>query len=303
MPVSASTAVPVKFINKYETVSPFVPVQVSSGTAPYVYAISPTLPTGMTLDTSTGSISGTPAQRIDPTVYTVTITDAVNDTASSTFLLETNVSYLNAIDLVTNSTLTIQTVESLPISDRLLGDVDITEITVITNDQSGDNIETDGEILLTLPVTQESFKGSLKNYYGSMSVNIGTHTIDQQTYTTFVENTGPKISQQIDVENYSTQTLTGTTNLRVGKPSLSGMRIQAGYQTILVYDVNRELMLTNTDPSRVADYTDPGKFQQIQEVTDANDPRLLTVRVPNFIIGVTGEETQASTGGPPQIWY
>jgi hypothetical protein len=204
--------------------------------------------------------------------------------------------YLSAIDLVTNSILTIQTVESVSVSDRLLGDIASTEITVFTNDRSGNNVETDGEVLLTLPVIQEGFDGSYRSFYGSVSINVGARTI-------FVENVGVNLSSSIESPNYTDRVEVDRKTLFIDKSDLSGMNVLASKQLITVYHTNRKLMLKNNDPLQVAEYNNPGKFQQIEEVTKENDPRLLTVRVPNFIVGVTGEETQAPTGGPPQIWY
>jgi hypothetical protein len=119
----------------------------------------------------------------------------------------------------------------------------------------------------------------------------------------FVENVGANLSSSIESSNYTDRVEIDRKTLFIDKSGLSGMNVLASRQLITVYDTNRELMLKNNDPLQVAEYNNPGNFQQIEEVTEENDPRLLSVRVPNFIVGVTGEETQAPTGGPPQIWY
>ena len=55
------------------------------GEAPITYAISPALPAGVTLDTSTGGISGTPTATSDATDYTLTATDDNDIEATLTF--------------------------------------------------------------------------------------------------------------------------------------------------------------------------------------------------------------------------
>ena len=55
------------------------------GETPITYAISPTLPAGVTLDTSTGEISGTPTASADATDYTLTATDDNDIEATLTF--------------------------------------------------------------------------------------------------------------------------------------------------------------------------------------------------------------------------
>ena len=57
------------------------------GSTPYKYAISPSLPTGLTFSTSTGVVAGTPTVSLSNTTFTVTVTDsgATPQTASSTF--------------------------------------------------------------------------------------------------------------------------------------------------------------------------------------------------------------------------
>jgi hypothetical protein len=183
-PLSSNTVVSTKFINKFEPVEPFTPVQALFGTAPFSYSISPALPTGMSINSSTGTISGIPTERIAPTTYTVSITDATNTTVSSTFLLETTVSYLGAIDLVTNSILSIEVVEAISDSDRLLGDITPTDITVVVNNQASGTIETSPELALTITSLYDFYKGSYKSYYGSLSVDVGTYTLNQQLFDT-----------------------------------------------------------------------------------------------------------------------
>ena len=55
------------------------------GETPITYAISPALPAGVTLDTSTGGISGTPTATDDATDYTLTATDDGGIEATTTF--------------------------------------------------------------------------------------------------------------------------------------------------------------------------------------------------------------------------
>jgi hypothetical protein len=117
------------------------------------------------------------------------------------------------------------------------------------------------------------------------------------------ENTGIQLSSGIDSLNVEQPVLLLSQAQPVNKSGLFGTKVLASQQLIIVYDTNKELMLKNSNPDQVADYTTPGNFQVIEEVTEANDPRLLTVRVPNFVLGVTGEETGPTTSGPPQVWY
>jgi hypothetical protein len=89
------------------------PLQASKGCGGFVYSISPTLPTGLSLNTSTGLISGTPTQLKTATVYTITVRDRCGATAQQTF------------------TLTVYTLTEATISPAVGGDTNI-DLTVLT---------------------------------------------------------------------------------------------------------------------------------------------------------------------------
>jgi len=55
---------------------PFIPLPVTGGTPPYVYTVTPALPTGLSLDPNTGAITGTSVAAAASTVHTITATDA-----------------------------------------------------------------------------------------------------------------------------------------------------------------------------------------------------------------------------------
>ncbi len=56
------------------------PMTVTGGTAPYAYSIVGTLPPGLTLNTSTGAVTGTPTAS---GTFTVRVTDAVGSSSTS----------------------------------------------------------------------------------------------------------------------------------------------------------------------------------------------------------------------------
>lgn len=70
---------------------------------------------------------------------------------------------------------------------------------------------------------------------------------------------------------------------------------------ITTYIIDHEMMLKNSNPSLPANYKTPGNYQFIQEVTNMNDPRLITVRLKNYVVGVTGETPDTADG--KQTWY
>ena len=71
----------------------FRPVRATDGTGDYSYSISPSLPTGLTLNIDTGFISGSVSSSQSATSYTVTVTDDGNATTSSKSFTITIVSF------------------------------------------------------------------------------------------------------------------------------------------------------------------------------------------------------------------
>ncbi|MDE0470912.1 MAG: Ig domain-containing protein [Ekhidna sp.] len=67
-------------------ISPTFP-EVSSGNTPLTYSISPALPAGLTLNTGTGVLSGTPSVPKVATTYTVTVTDIDGDEDTFAFTI------------------------------------------------------------------------------------------------------------------------------------------------------------------------------------------------------------------------
>jgi len=68
----------------------FTPVTGSGGTAALTYSVSPALPTGLSLSSTTGTISGTASVVSSAQIYTVTITDANSLTGTANFSLTVN---------------------------------------------------------------------------------------------------------------------------------------------------------------------------------------------------------------------
>ena len=173
-----------RILNRFESFQPFVPVSALQGQAPYSYAISPALPSGLSFDSITGTISGSPTTNTEYLTYTVTITDAALATASNSFSLKTSTKYLYAVDLITNSVLTVTTVEAVDAATRQLGDIAPGELQIITRDLSTGNKETTPEVLSTITTYSDSYGQSFQNFYGALTVNVGTYTLNQQLYTT-----------------------------------------------------------------------------------------------------------------------
>ncbi|MGJ5149972.1 putative Ig domain-containing protein [Bradyrhizobium sp. HKCCYLR1023] len=104
-PVSATQAIASKTLTQNAAATSFTPVTGSGGTPPLSYGVAPALPTGLTLNTSTGAITGTPTVTSGATTYTVTVTDANTATASNTFSLTVN-SAVTATQAIASRTFT-----------------------------------------------------------------------------------------------------------------------------------------------------------------------------------------------------
>ena len=85
--VAATQAVATTTLSSNIAATPFTPITGSGGTAPLSYGVSPTLPAGLSMSSSTGAITGTPTTTSSATTYTVTVTDANSTTATATFSL------------------------------------------------------------------------------------------------------------------------------------------------------------------------------------------------------------------------
>jgi hypothetical protein len=74
--LTSSVAVPSTTLVQYTAATAFTPVTTTGGVSPLTYSISPALVSGLTLNTATGQISGTPTGLTAGTSYTITVTDS-----------------------------------------------------------------------------------------------------------------------------------------------------------------------------------------------------------------------------------
>jgi len=81
----------------------FTPVTASGGTTPYVFSLSASLPSGLSFNSATGQVSGTPTSSLGATSFTVTVTDAAGAQSSKTFDLTVN-GALSTTQAVPNTT-------------------------------------------------------------------------------------------------------------------------------------------------------------------------------------------------------
>lgn len=88
--ISATQVVATKELTADTSAVPFTPVTGAGGRASLTYSVSPDLPAGLSLASTTGEITGTPTVATTATVYTITVTDANTATATATFSLAVN---------------------------------------------------------------------------------------------------------------------------------------------------------------------------------------------------------------------
>ena len=86
-PATASVAISTATLVANSQGAPFIPITGSSGTGALTYSISPALPSGLSFDPSTGTVSGTPNVVSAAVTYAVTIKDVNLSTAQASFSL------------------------------------------------------------------------------------------------------------------------------------------------------------------------------------------------------------------------
>lgn len=75
-------------------ITPYTPVLGGSGVATLAYAVSPALPSGLNISSSTGAISGTPTAMMSATTYTISVTDGIT-TATEQISIEVKAAALS----------------------------------------------------------------------------------------------------------------------------------------------------------------------------------------------------------------
>ena len=90
LPIIATQRIPSQTLIAGVVASPFVPVTAAGGTTVYTFSVAPVLPTGLSLNTGTGAISGTPANTQAAASYTISVVDTLSQTTSSSVSLTIN---------------------------------------------------------------------------------------------------------------------------------------------------------------------------------------------------------------------
>ena len=104
--LTATTAVTTTTLTQNHIAAPFTPVNGSGGTSPLTYSVTPMLPAGLGMSSSTGLITGTPTGTSAATTYMATVTDAESATAVASFSLAVNGALAAITAVVASTTLT-----------------------------------------------------------------------------------------------------------------------------------------------------------------------------------------------------
>jgi hypothetical protein len=90
------------------------------------------------------------------------------------------------------------------------------------------------------------------------------------------------------------------TSVKVNKPIAETIYVSTGFTQITSIEADHEMMIVNNDRTQLATWDNPN-YQVIQKVTYENDPRRITVRLLNYVVGVTGEGPLVPT--QIQVWF
>ena len=107
-PLSATVDIAGNVLTAGALATPFTPVTGAGGATPYSYVISPSLPSGLSLNATTGVISGTPVVVLPTANYIITVTDSSSSTATGAFKLTVNATVTTTVT-VSNLTATYNT--------------------------------------------------------------------------------------------------------------------------------------------------------------------------------------------------
>jgi uncharacterized protein YhjY with autotransporter beta-barrel domain len=111
--LTTTQAVPTTSVVANSPITPFIPVTAAGGFGTITFALSgAVLPAGLSFNTSTGQISGTPTALLAATVYTVTATDSATPTAqnsSKTFSLAVTPPALTTTQAIPSTSLPVNT--------------------------------------------------------------------------------------------------------------------------------------------------------------------------------------------------
>lgn len=114
-------SIPTKSIFRSVATKEFAPVTATGGSGVYTFSVSPALPTGLSLSSSSGKITGTPTTAGGPTTHTITVTDSSGKSGSKTFALTIEV----APALSTTTVIPVKTVV------KLIDDAAFTPVTAV----------------------------------------------------------------------------------------------------------------------------------------------------------------------------
>ena len=85
--LTSTVVVSISTLSQYVAITSFTPVTYVGGTPPVTYSVSPSLSSGISINPSTGAISGTPQTTLSTTSYAITVTDNVGGKTTGTIRL------------------------------------------------------------------------------------------------------------------------------------------------------------------------------------------------------------------------
>jgi Big-like domain-containing protein/IPT/TIG domain-containing protein/putative Ig domain-containing protein/VCBS repeat protein len=183
--LTANLVIPSQSLSQNHAAAPFTPVIGTNGTPPLSYSVSPALPGGLAIASSTGAISGTPTVTSPTTNYTVTVTDADGATATATFGLTVNTG---------PPTVTSVSPNSGPASGGTLVTVSGTNFTGATAVNFGSAPAASFTVNSATSITATSAAGSA----GAVDVTVtntgGTSTTSVADGFTYVSSTAPTVT-------------------------------------------------------------------------------------------------------------
>jgi len=232
------------------------PVVGSGGVPVYSYAISPTtLPTGLSFNSSTGAISGTPTGSASSGTYVVTVTDSVPQTKQATFLLNISALVITTSNTQNTANIVSDTPSTSPTTGALIvtGGVGVGGTVNVGSTVSSINTFTGAVVILgglgvggsinATAIYQNGYAVStVTNILAGAGITVastsGTVTVINTGTLQLATNNGNSTSNPISITN------SGTALTVTGQITHGGLIPTAGTNIDQIYTTTKSLTLT-----------------------------------------------------------